>query len=64
MTGGDRFHEINIKIWRNDQEKTWTLELNGARYEGVVIEWIHEIVYRALLDAEDDLIESAKKPPQ
>lgn len=57
-------YEITIKLWRNDQEKNWTAEINGQRYEAVPIDWIHVHVYGALLDAEESLIELAKKPPQ
>lgn len=55
--------EIAVKIWRNEQEKNWTVEINGERHEGVTIEWVHELVYCAVLDAEDSLLD-IKKPPQ
>jgi hypothetical protein len=35
-----------------------------VRYEAVEIERVHELVYRALLDAEEFLIEITRKPPQ
>jgi hypothetical protein len=57
-------HEILFRLWRNEQEKNWTVEINGERYEAVAIEWIHELVYRALLDAEESLIPLKKDPPQ
>ena len=61
-------HEILFKLWRNEQEKNWTAEINGQRHEGVTIEWIHELVSRALLDAEESLIkitrEVTRKPLQ
>jgi len=34
-------YEIELKLWRNEQEKNWTAEINGRRYESVAIEWIH-----------------------
>jgi hypothetical protein len=49
-------HEILFKLWRNEQQKNWTAEINGQRHEGVAIEWIHELVSRAVFDAEDSLI--------
>lgn len=54
-------HEILFKLSRNDQEKNWTAEINGHRYEAVAIELIHELVYRALLDAEESLIEITRE---
>ena len=57
-------YEIAIKLWRNEQEKDWTAQINGRRYEGVAIEWIHAHVHGALLDAEEYLIESARRPLQ
>jgi hypothetical protein len=56
-------HEILIKIWRNEREKDWTVEINGERHEAITIEWAHELALRALLDAEDSLL-STKQPPQ
>lgn len=55
--------EIAVKLWRNEREKNWAVEINGQRHEAVTIEWVHELVYRALLDAEDSLLD-IKKPPQ
>ena len=57
-------HEIVLKLWRNEQEKDWTVEINGERHEAVTIEWVQELAYRAVLDAEDSLLEALKKPPQ
>jgi hypothetical protein len=57
-------HEIVIKLWRNQPEKDWTLEINGDRHEGVTIERVQELVYCAVLDAEDALISISKNPPQ
>jgi hypothetical protein len=56
-------HEIVIRLWRNEQTKSWAVEINGERHEAVTIEWVHELVYRAVLDAEDSLLD-IKKPPQ
>jgi hypothetical protein len=61
---GECVQEILFRLWRNEQKKNWTAEINGERHEGVTIEWIHELVYRALLDAEESLVEKRKKPPQ
>ncbi len=50
-------HEINIKIWRNRQDNNWTADINCERHVAVTIEWIQELVHRAILDAEDCLLE-------
>jgi hypothetical protein len=62
--GGESVHQIVLKLWRNEREKDWTVEINGERHEAVTIEWVHELAYRALLDAEDSLLDVTKKPPQ
>jgi hypothetical protein len=62
--GGNYVYEITIKLWRNEREKNWAAEINGQRYEAVAIEWIHERVHNALLDAEELLLESARRPLQ
>jgi hypothetical protein len=48
--------EIVFKLWRNEQEKDWSVEINGDRHEAVTIEGVQELVYRAVLDAEDSLL--------
>jgi hypothetical protein len=60
---GEYVKEIVFKLWRNDQEKDWSVEINGERHEAVTIEWVQELVYRAVLDAEDSLL-ITKRPPQ
>jgi hypothetical protein len=52
-----------FKLWRNAEEKNWSMEINGERHEAVTIEWVQELVYRAVLDAEDSLLVT-KRPPQ
>jgi hypothetical protein len=42
----------------------WTVEFDGDRYEAVTIEWVQELIHRAVLDAEDTLIALSKHPPQ
>ena len=49
--------EISVRLWRNEREKNWAVEINGERHEAVTIEWVHELVYRAVLDAEDLLLD-------
>jgi hypothetical protein len=58
---GETVHEINIKIWRNEQDKNWTVEVNGTRFEGVTMEQIKALFYDALLDAEECLVARAKR---
>jgi hypothetical protein len=48
--------EVAIKIWHHRTEKNWTVEINGEPHPNVSIEWVHELVYRSLLDAEDSLM--------
>ena len=55
--------EINVKLWRNYQQNDWSAEINGSRYEGVAIEFVEELVERALITAEADLTESASRKP-
>jgi hypothetical protein len=59
--GGDYVYQIVLQLWRNEEEKNWTAEINGRRYERVAIEWIHAHIHGELLDAEESLIEIAAK---
>jgi len=56
--------EILFRLWRNEEDKDWTLEINGERHEAVTIEWVQELVYRTVLDAEDSLLDVKRNPPQ
>ena len=56
-------HNIVVKLLRNEQDKNWTAEINGERHEAVAIEWVHELVYRALLDAEELLMGISRNAP-
>jgi hypothetical protein len=56
--------EIVFRLFRNEQQKNWSVEINSERHEAVTIEWVHELVHRAVLDAEDLLLQIARKPPQ
>jgi hypothetical protein len=49
-------YEIELKLWHNDEEKNWTAEINGRRYEPMAIEWIHAHLHGVLLDAEESLV--------
>jgi CheY-like chemotaxis protein len=53
LHSGDHVPETILKLWRNGQTKNWTADINGERYEAVTVETIHELVNRALLDAEE-----------
>jgi hypothetical protein len=61
---GVQVRETLFRLWRNEGEKDWTVEINGERHEAVTIEWVHELVYRAVLDAEGSLFDVMGKPPQ
>jgi hypothetical protein len=61
---GEQVREILFRLWRNEEDKDWTVEINGERHEAVTIEWVQELVYRAVLDAEDSLLDVTGKPPQ
>jgi hypothetical protein len=56
--------EIVFRLFRNEQQKNWSVEINSERHEAVTIEWVHALVHRAVLDAEDLLLQIARKPPQ
>jgi hypothetical protein len=55
--------EINVKLWRNNREQDWSVEINGKRYESVPIELIEELVERALIVAEESIIEVVTRRP-
>jgi hypothetical protein len=54
--------QLNIKLWRNEQG--WSVEINGKRYESVNIEFVRELVKRALIDAEQHLDKAAIRRTQ
>ena len=50
--------EINVKLWRNHHEQNWSVEINGDRYDHVEIGVIEELVERALIVSEADLMQA------
>lgn len=55
--------EINLRLWRNHGQQNWSAETNGKRYESVAIELIEELMERALIAAEQSLIEATSRRP-
>jgi hypothetical protein len=55
--------EITLKLWRNDDEQDWSLEINGLRYEHVSAETLEDLAEAALSVAENSLMEAATRQP-
>jgi hypothetical protein len=53
--------ELNVKLWRNQRDQDWSVEINGERYESVKIEFVEELVKRALVDAKQSMTEAAPR---
>jgi hypothetical protein len=55
------FHqrEINMKLWRNDEFRDWSIEINGRIYEHVPDEGLAELVEAALIVAAKSLIKAS-----
>jgi hypothetical protein len=51
--------EINIKLWRNDAFRDWSIEINGRFYEHVPNDGLTELVEGALIVAAKSLIQSS-----
>jgi hypothetical protein len=52
----DQPREINVKIWRNENDKNWSVQMNGAEFLGVTLGQIQALFYDELLDAEESLM--------
>jgi hypothetical protein len=48
--------EINVKLWRNDDFRDWSIEINGRTYEHLSDEGLTELVEAALIVAAKSLI--------
>jgi DNA-binding protein YbaB len=55
--------EFEVKLFRNHREGDWSVEINGKRYDSVSIEFVEDLVKRALNDAKQSLTEAAKRRP-
>jgi hypothetical protein len=51
--------EINIKLWRNDEFRDWSIEINGRFYQHVQDEGLTELVEGALIVAAKSLIQAS-----
>jgi hypothetical protein len=47
--------QINVKLWRNEGEHRWSVEIDGKSYEHISMEAIKELVKRALLNAQESM---------
>ena len=52
-------HEINLKVWLDDQAGDWSIEVNGVRYEHVTSEILEDLVEVELIKAEKVLSDAA-----
>jgi hypothetical protein len=52
-------HEINLKVWLDDQAGDWSIEVNGVRYEHVTSEILEDLVEVELIKTEKVLSDEA-----
>lgn len=52
---------INIKMWRNDEEQDWSIEINGLLHEHITSEIMGDLVECALIVAEKTLTEASTR---
>ena len=52
-------HEINLKVWLDDQAGDWSIEINGVRSEHVTSEILEDLVEVELIKAEKVLSDAA-----
>jgi hypothetical protein len=51
---------LDIKLWRNAHEETWSLTINGKSYECTSIEAVKELVLRAVAIAEGSMVDGRR----
>jgi hypothetical protein len=51
--------EINMKLWRNDEFRDWSIEINGRFHEHVPDKDLAELVEAALIVAAKSLIQAS-----
>jgi hypothetical protein len=56
VNGVIAMREISVKLWRNDEFRDWSIEINGRTYEHVPDEGLTELVEAALIIAAKSLI--------
>ncbi len=48
--------ELSFKIWRNQQNQNWSIEINGKSYEFISLDSVNQLVKDALIDAEESMV--------
>jgi len=48
--------EINVKLWRDDAAKDWSIEINGLRHDHVCAQEVKNLVEAAMVVAERSLL--------
>ena len=56
--------QLNVKLRHNHQEQNWSVEINGKSHELISIEEVDELVKRALITAQESLIDTATRCEQ
>jgi hypothetical protein len=56
--------EINIKLWFNETEENWTLDLNGTVYSHISTGAVDDLVEYALVAAQQALRDKWGRTPQ
>jgi hypothetical protein len=51
--------EINMKLWRNDEFRDWSIEINGRLHEHVPDGGLTELVEASLIVAAKSLIQGS-----
>jgi hypothetical protein len=51
--------EINMKLWRNDEFRDWSIEINGRFHEHIPDDGLTELVEGALIVAAKSLIQAS-----
>jgi hypothetical protein len=52
--------KLNVNLWRNSQDRSWSVEINGTRHECITFEKVKQLVAQALNDSKKL---SLKPPP-
>jgi hypothetical protein len=43
--------KLNVNLWRNSLDRSWSVEINGTRHEFITFEKVKKLVAQALSDS-------------
>jgi hypothetical protein len=56
--------QLNVKLWRNEREQNWSVEISGKSYKFISFESVDELVMRALANAQESMLQEISRRTQ